>query len=78
MCYMLDTKLTFSLSFILLCIRQYKDVYELIRHRHPSFERLRKHVGSLRQMQTKSLHLCLALCDPMDCQPPDSPVHEIL
>ena len=26
----------------------------------------------------KSLHLCLAVCDPMDCSPPGSSVHGIL
>ena len=26
----------------------------------------------------KSLQLCLTLCDPMDCNPPGSPVHGIL
>ena len=26
----------------------------------------------------KLLQLCLTLCDPMDCSPPDSPVHGIL
>ena len=26
----------------------------------------------------KSLHLCLTLCDPMDCSPPGSSVHGIL
>ena len=26
----------------------------------------------------KSLQSCLALCDPMDCNPPGSPVHGIL
>ena len=29
-------------------------------------------------MHTKSLHLCLTLCDPVDCSPPGSSVHEIL
>ena len=29
-------------------------------------------------MRAKSLQLCLTLCDPMDCSPPDSSVHGIL
>ena len=29
-------------------------------------------------MHAKSLQLCLTLCDPMDCSPPGSTVHEIL
>ena len=29
-------------------------------------------------MSAKSLQLCLTLCDPMDCNPPGSSVHEIL
>ena len=29
-------------------------------------------------MHVKSLQLCPALCDPMDCSPPDSSVHGIL
>ena len=29
-------------------------------------------------MCTKSLQSCLALCDPMDCNPPGSSVHGIL
>ena len=29
-------------------------------------------------LHAKSLHLCPALCDPMDCNPPGSSVHEIL
>ena len=29
-------------------------------------------------MHAQSLQLCLTLCDPMDCSPPDSSVHGIL
>ena len=29
-------------------------------------------------MRAKSLHLCLTLCDSLDCSPPGSPVHGIL
>ena len=29
-------------------------------------------------MHAKSLHLCPTLCDPMDCSPPGSSVHEVL
>ena len=29
-------------------------------------------------LYTQSLQLCLTLCDPMDCSPPNSPVHGIL
>ena len=29
-------------------------------------------------LHAKSLQLCLTLCDPMDCNPPGSSVHEIL
>ena len=29
-------------------------------------------------MHTRSLQLCLTLCDPMDCSPPGSSVHGIL
>ena len=29
-------------------------------------------------MCAHSLHLCLTLCDPMDCSPPGSSVHRIL
>ena len=29
-------------------------------------------------MRAKSLHSCLTLCDPMDCNPPGSSVHGIL
>ena len=29
-------------------------------------------------MRTKSLQSCLSLCNPMDCNPPDSSVHGIL
>ena len=29
-------------------------------------------------MHAKSLQLCLTLCNPMDCSPPDSSDHEIL
>ena len=29
-------------------------------------------------MHAKSLQSCLTLCDPMDCNPPGSSVHEIL
>ena len=29
-------------------------------------------------MHAKSLQLCLILCDPMDCSPPDFSVHGIL
>ena len=31
-----------------------------------------------RCVRAKSLHLCLTLCDPMDCSPPGSSVHGIL
>ena len=29
-------------------------------------------------MRTKSLQSCLSLCNPMDCNPPDSSIHESL
>ena len=29
-------------------------------------------------MHAKSLHLCLTLCNPIDCSPPVSSVHGIL
>ena len=29
-------------------------------------------------VHAKSLQSCLTLCDPMDCSPSSSPVHEIL
>ena len=29
-------------------------------------------------MCAKLLQLCLTLCDPMDCSPPDSSVHGVL
>ena len=29
-------------------------------------------------VHAKTLHVCLTLCDPIDCSPPGSPVHGIL
>ena len=53
--------------------------YTLGAYKHYSYQDTRKY-----QMYTKIcmharlLQLCLTLCDPMDCSPPGSSVHEVL
>ena len=37
-----------------------------------------RHEGSVGYVRAKALQLCLSLCDPKDCNPPGSSVHEIL
>ena len=39
---------------------------------------LRTPLGFLASMHAKSFHSCPTFCDPMDCSPPGSSVHEIL
>ena len=34
--------------------------------------------GLDKEQEQKIMQSCLTLCDPMDCRPPDSSVHEIL
>ena len=43
----------------------------------PVHLKLTEYCESTMQSNTKSLQLCLTLCDPMDCSPPGSSVHGI-
>ena len=39
---------------------------------------LHERTGQFLTICSRSLYLCLTLCDPMDCSPPGSSVHGIL